>query len=265
MDFSQTIELIELSYDSKSSRDSYKSAIRQLHKVLPNFDAINSPQEILDIIPQFSDGIQKHIVNVLRKLTAHEAFREPVKEIKKKIEANNAKRSRPIELDIDSLKKVFKRAKKELSESEKLLYTLLLEYPVLRRGDYYSILFQNYNPETDNYYDRKSGRLVFNSLVKIPLKPGMIHYINLRPADKTLFNKFKGSRLVSGSLSVWEKRIKEINKNIFDIDGTFGIWRKITYTDFSQEFFNELNRFLKVAQSQNHTLNSIISYYLRTF
>ncbi len=266
MNYNQVVSLIETHYDKKTTRSNYKSAIKQLYKFLPNFDAINKPQEILDALVRFNDGAQGHIVNVLRKLTGLEIYKNPVIEIRDRRLESYKSRAKPISLalDIDSLRLKFKNAK-GMSESEKLLYTLLLDYPTLRRNDYFSVKFKDYNPNTDNYYDRKLGRFVFNTLVKVPLKPGTQHFILLNKSDKTRFNRFKGSCFISGALSKWEKRIKEINKTVFGLDYGISIFRKITYTEFSPEFFIELNRFLKIAMSQNHTLGTIMTYYLRTF
>src|SRR5690242_16708436 len=111
MDYNQVINLINSNYDKPGTRQTYISAIKQLHKKLPDFGALNRPQQIMDLIPQFKSGTQNQIVSSLRKLTGLEIYKDPVMKIDEKIKADYATRSVPVNIDVFVLRRKLELAK----------------------------------------------------------------------------------------------------------------------------------------------------------
>lgn len=132
---------------SQNTKNIYIASLKRLNNEISGGFDTDNPEEILQAIKKFKPGFQNQVVSALASVSQNLVLKEQVMKINSKIKSNREKQSVRFDLDIEELREKFQEYKKKLNQDDKLLYTLLLYYPVLRRGDYYSIKFKDFDTE----------------------------------------------------------------------------------------------------------------------
>lgn len=150
----------------------------------------------------------------------------------------------------------------------KLFYILLLFYPNFRLNDYFSLKIHNYNPKKDNYINKQKNKIIFNSLVKSNTTK-LPFVVVLSPEHTSTFKKI----LINSkeeflrfhfSIETFKRKFTEYNLTYFNLIGGVSKFRKyqVSKLNINKDFKNDYYRLLELSKQQNHTLSSLIEYYL---
>jgi hypothetical protein len=142
----------------------------------------------------------------------------------------------------------------------KFLLKLFLQYPPLRKQDYFQIDLKN-SGDDRNYY--KDGIFVFNKLEKVNRKS----FITLSSEDKILFDSIRGDRafLINHTFNL-ERISKEFCGNSFNWQNLRTMYLTRKNEEFAtngRSFHSNVKEMIEICSKMNTTIQLFIDFYCR--
>lgn len=255
----ELIKFIENRQISQATKKMYLSVLNQFKKYYQG--DFKDPKKVIEAMSNLKITTQHKLISLLKTYRPNE--QKYIEIFEKSVKENNEKPQKEIpEFNLEELKQ---KISEITSPEYKLLYTILVNHPVLRASDYYSLSIKK---RSKNYnYIQTNGKLVFNYASKVPLKEPIKLQLSPEIAKmcKKILPKIRKERdtLFEGSIQSFTRRTLKYNE-FLGLPGGISIFRKLTSnTKFTKDEIDATKRLIDVAENQNHSISTLLKFYTK--